>query len=110
MLPENFDLLLNHFVYFQEPKNTKNVQSNEKSVTATRKENTANNHLNKALPTTLYDLGTSYGAYFEEPEIHGEKVATHASAENISQMYKKRRRRICNRFDIKTNSVLSFDC
>ena len=79
MLPENFDPLLNHFVYFQEPKKTKNVQSTEKSVTAAIKENTANTHLNKALPTTLYDLGTSYGAYFEEPEIQGKRVTRHAS-------------------------------
>ena len=110
MLPENFDPLLHHLVYFQEPKKNKNVQSNEKSVIAGIKEKTTENHRNKLLPITLYVPGVSYGAYFEEPEIHVENVVSHATAENISQIYKKRRRRrVCKRFDTKTNSVLSLD-
>ena len=108
MLPKNFDSLLNTFVYFQDPENGK---SNEKSATAAIKENTSHNHYNRLLPIILHDLGTSYGAYFAEPEIMSEKVVSHASAENGSQIYKKRRRRrVCKRFDTKTNSVLSFEC
>ena len=41
VLPEYFDPLLKHFVFFQEPDKTKNMQSNEKSVTLTRNENFA---------------------------------------------------------------------
>ena len=107
-LPENFDPLLNHFVYFQEPDKTKNIQSNEKSVTLSRKENTAHNNLHKLLPLQLYLPGVSYGAYFEEPDIHRENVVSHASTENISQTYKKRKRAY-KKFDTKTNNVLSLD-
>jgi hypothetical protein len=111
VLPQYFDPLLKHFVFFQEPDKTKNIQPHDKSVTITRKEITAHNHLNKTLPIILYDPGTTYHAYFEEPEVEGEKVASHASADNISQIYKtRRRRRTCKRFDTKTNSVLSLDC
>ena len=88
MLTQYFDPLLNHFVYFQEPDKTKNIQSNEKSVTFTRKGNTAHSHLNKKLPLILYDPGSSYGAYFEEPEIIGENVGFHAAAENIQEKKK----------------------
>ena len=108
VLPENFDPLLNHFVYFQEPKITKNVQSNDESVIAARKENTDHTHFNQILPTVLYNPSTSYGAYFKEPEKYKEKFVFHASTDNISQMYKKRR--ICKRYDTETKQVLSSDC
>ena len=81
ILPEHFNPQLNNFVYFQEPDKTKNIQSNEKSVTLSRKENTAHNNLHKLLPIILYVPVVSYGAYFEEPEINKENVA---STENIS--------------------------
>ena len=43
VLPEYFDPLLKHFVFFQKPDKTKNIQPHDKSVTLTRKENTAQN-------------------------------------------------------------------
>ena len=84
VLPEYFDPLLKHFVFFEEPDKTKNMQPHDKSVTLTRKENTGHNHLNKILPIILYDPGTSYHIYFEEPEEEGEKMVRHASADNIT--------------------------
>ena len=109
ILPEHFDPLLNHFVYFQEPDKTKNIiQSNDKSVTLSRKENIARNNVHKLLPRILYVPGVSYGAYFEEPKINRETVVSHASTENIAQTYKKTR--ASKRFDTKTNKVLSLDC
>ena len=72
--------------------------------------NTAKNN-SKENPIILYDPGVSYPAWFEEPPKQRVDVASHASAENGSQIYKKRRRRrTCKRFDTHTNRVLSLDC
>ena len=104
------DPLLNHFVYFQEPDKTKNIQSNEKSVTFRRKGNPTHSHLNQRLPIILSDPGSSYGAYFEEPDIHWRAWQYVYWCRNIPQMYKKRRRRrSCPQYWYKTNTVLSFD-